>query len=204
MKKMIALVLALVCVLGLSSCSRGEEKKPENQVLSLSFELDGKIHTYNIEYDSDNRIVKVDNTDYYGFLEDGELITDVAILDTELTDYFVRNGGTAKRLDLTELQGKYPQFFNASTDGGLTVYVWQTAEDRYLCYLANTAMEAISDNSFCYEVGATIPEMRMILTTYDIEQKDITVQPVTNPLSSYYYEIDEEYRATIKELFWKD
>ena len=204
MKKLIALVLALVCVLGVGSCSQGEEKKPENQVLSLSFELDGKIHTYNIEYDSDNRIVEVDNTDYYGFLEDGELITDVAILDTELTDYFVRNGGTAKRLDLTELQGKYPQFFHVSTDGGLTVYVWQTAEDRYLCYLANTAMEAISDNSFCYEVGATIPEMRMILTTYDIEQKDITVQPVTNPLSSYYYEIDEEYRATIKELFWKD
>ena len=75
----------------------GELKnKFENQVLSLSFELDGKIHKYNIEYDSDNIIVKVDNTDYYEFLEDGELITDVTILDTELTDYFVKNGGKSK------------------------------------------------------------------------------------------------------------
>lgn len=75
----------------------GELKnKFENQMLSLSFELDGKIHKYNIEYDSDNIIVKVDNTDYYEFLEDGELITDVTILDTELTDYFVKNGGKSK------------------------------------------------------------------------------------------------------------
>lgn len=96
MKKLIALVLVLVCVLGLTACSQGEEKEFENQVLSLSFELNGKTHTYNIEYDSDNIIVKVDNTDYYEFLEDGELITDVTILDTELTDYFVRNGGKSK------------------------------------------------------------------------------------------------------------
>ena len=97
MKKLIALLLVLVCVLGLTACSEVEEKKFENQVLSLSFELNGKTHTYNIEYDSDNIIVKVDNTDYYEFLEDGELITDVTILDTELTDYFVRNGGTSNK-----------------------------------------------------------------------------------------------------------
>ncbi|MBR2876572.1 MAG: hypothetical protein IKC01_05495 [Clostridia bacterium] len=97
MKKLIALLLTLVCVLGLTACSEVEEKKFENQVLSLSFELNGKTYTYNIEYDSDNIIVKVDNTDYYEFLEDGELITDVTILDTELTDYFVRNGGTSNK-----------------------------------------------------------------------------------------------------------
>lgn len=65
-------------------------------------------------------------------------------------------------------------------------------------------MEAISDNSFAYDVGASIAEMRAILTTYDIDRKDITVQPVINPLSSYYYEIDDAYRAKVKELFWKD
>ena len=96
MKKIIAIVLVLTCLLGLVACSNGEEKKIDNQVLSLSFELNGKVHKYNIEYDSDNIIVKVDNTDYYEFLEDGELITDVTILDTELTDYFIRNGGKSK------------------------------------------------------------------------------------------------------------
>ena len=46
--------------------------------------------------DTKNNIVKVDNTDYYNFLEDGELITDATILDTELTDYFARNNGSCK------------------------------------------------------------------------------------------------------------
>ena len=105
-------------------------------------------------------------------------------------------------VNLSQLKEKYPQFFNVSTDGGLTVYVWQMSANNYSCYLANTSMEAITDNSFAYNVGATIPEMRAILTTYDIEQKDITVQPVINPLSSYYYEINDAYRSKVKEMFW--
>ena len=105
--------------------------------------------------------------------------------------------------NIGQLKEKYPQFFNVSTDGGLTVYVWQMSKDNYSCYLANTSMEAISDNSFAYDVGTTIAEMRTISTTYDIDQKDITIQPVINPLSSYYYEIDDAYRAKIKELFWQ-
>lgn len=95
MKKFITVLLTLVCILGMIACSQ-EEKATENQVLKLSFELNNESHTYTIEYDSDNNIVKVDNTDYYEFLEDGELITDVTILDTELTDYFIRNGGSSK------------------------------------------------------------------------------------------------------------
>lgn len=107
-------------------------------------------------------------------------------------------------VNLSQLKEKYPQFFNVLTDGGLTVYIWQMSANNYSCYLANTSMEAISDNSFAYDVGVSIAEMRTILTTYDIDQKDITIQPVINPLSSYYYEIDDAYRAKVKEMFWKD
>ena len=102
------------------------------------------------------------------------------------------------------LKVKYPQFFNVSTVGGLTVYIWQMSKDNYSCYLANTSMEALSDNSFAYDIGASISEMRAILTTYDIDRNDITIQPVRNPLSSYYYVIDTAYRTKVKELFWKD
>lgn len=104
--------------------------------------------------------------------------------------------------NLSQLKEKYPQFFNVSTDGGLTVYIWQMSANNYSCYLANTSMEAISDNSFAYDVGASIAEIRAILTTYDIDQKDIVLYPVNNPLSSYYYEIDDDYRARVKEMFW--
>lgn len=37
------------------------------------------------------------------------------------------------------LKVKYPQFFNVSTDGGLTVYIWQMSANNYSCYLANTS-----------------------------------------------------------------
>ncbi len=106
--------------------------------------------------------------------------------------------------DIEQLKIKYPLFFNVSTAGGLTVYIWQMSKDNYSCYLANTSMEAISDNSFAYDVGASIAEMRAILTTYDIDRNDITIQPVRNPLSSYYYEIDNAYRKKVKDWFWKD
>ena len=105
---------------------------------------------------------------------------------------------------IEQLKTKYPQFFNVSTDGGLTVYIWQMSANNYSCYLANTSMEVISDNSFAYDVGASISEMRAILTAYDIDRNDITIQPVRNPLSSYYYEIDNAYRKKVKDLFWND
>ena len=105
-------------------------------------------------------------------------------------------------ISVEKLKEKYPQFFNVSTDGGLTVYVWQQAENDYRCYLANTFSEAISDNGFAYETGATIPEMRAILTAYDIKKENISIHPVKNPLCSYSYTIDDEYRERIKTLFW--
>ena len=100
------------------------------------------------------------------------------------------------------LREKYPQFFNVSTDGGLKVYIWQMAENDYRCYLVNRGIDMFADQSFAFEVGAAIAEMRGILTTYDVEQKDIVIHPVKNPLSSYYYEIDDTYRTNIEKLFW--
>lgn len=116
---------------------------------------------------------------------------------------YTENGlNSVDDVSLEKLREKYPQFFNVSTDGGLTVYVWQTAEDDYRCYLANTFTEAIADNSFAYETGASIAEMRTILTTYDVKKEDIVIQPVKNPLCSYSYNINNEYKEITKRLFW--
>ena len=123
--------------------------------------------------------------------------------------YFAENaspdGGADKNTstDISILRNKYPHFFDVSTDGGLTVYVWQMAEENYRCYLANTSMEAISDNSFMYSTdeSASVDEMKAILTERMVNQKDITVQGVINPLSSYYYELDEAYQKKVKALF---
>lgn len=102
------------------------------------------------------------------------------------------------------LKAKYPQFFNVSTDGGLKVYIWQMSKSNYQCYLVNRGIDMFADQSFAFEVGATIAEMRAILTTYDIDPNDITIHPVNNPLSSYYYEITDAYRSEVTELFWSE
>ena len=104
---------------------------------------------------------------------------------------------------LEQLRQTHAHFFNVPTEGGLTVYVWEMAKGIYECHLANTARESITDQSFAYSVGpATVEEMKAILSTYDVEKKDITIQPVISPWSSYIYEIDEAYTAKIKALFW--
>jgi len=77
------------------------------------------------------------------------------------------------------------------------------AEGSYSCYLVNSAEEAIVDNSFAYDIGTSIDEMKVILNTYEIDQEDVTIQPITNPLSSYCYEINDDYRLEIKKLFWE-
>ena len=50
--------------------------------------------------------------------------------------------------------------------------------------------------------GATIEEMKDILSAYGIGKKSVIIYPVRNPVSSYWYEIDDEYRAKIEAMFW--
>ena len=105
---------------------------------------------------------------------------------------------------INELRYKYPQFFDVSTDGGLTVYIWQMSEENFRCYLVNTVHAALTDKSFICDDkdSCTIAEMRAILSSYDINHEDVTVESVINPISSYFYEIDEQYREFTENLFW--
>ena len=103
--------------------------------------------------------------------------------------------------DLKTLQTAYPQFFGLPAENGLTVYVWQMAEDSYRCHLTNVVIDALSDRSFIFKVGATVPEMKTILSSYDLKKEDVEIKAVVNPLSSYYYEIDDDYVEKIKNLF---
>lgn len=102
---------------------------------------------------------------------------------------------------LSRAREKYPQFFNVDTSAGLIVDVWQMRAGDCRCYLTSAALDAVSDNSFAYDVGVSIPEMRAILSTYDIPEKDIAIRAVQNPLSSYAYTIDEQYKAQLQLLF---
>lgn len=91
-------------------------------------------------------------------------------------------------IDMDSLRVKYPEYFDLSTFKGLELYVWQTAPDSYSCGL----MLGTNRNKTLEELinlkGASIAEMRAILSTYDIDEKDVIIIPWQNPVSSYIAE----------------
>lgn len=117
-------------------------------------------------------------------------------------DYYSRTPDAeipeGERREITALRSQYPAYFGLDTSKGLKVYVWQMSNDGYSCALLKG-----SDNKTDVEIsgmkGTTIEEMLLILSTYDVPKKDIEIIPFRNPLSSYWYEIDEAYT---EKLVW--
>lgn len=124
--------------------------------------------------------------------------------------------------ELVPLYNKCPAYFNLPTDEGLTVLVWSFGKGAYSCGLTTGTYE-YSSNKTAFTgkyigkdelssvtlsnktIGlsfqnASIEEMKKILATYQSDVK-ISIVPAYNGLSSYMYEIDDEYIAAINKLF---
>lgn len=106
---------------------------------------------------------------------------------------------------IEELKALYPDFF--SIDGtpfkGIEVYVWQMSEDSFSCGLMfgtnrNKTAEEIWE---LQERALSVDEVNAILDEIGVEKSYVIVYPVIQPVSSYYYEIDDEYRETVSKLF---
>jgi beta-lactamase regulating signal transducer with metallopeptidase domain len=104
--------------------------------------------------------------------------------------------------DLEALREEYPEYFGLSAFKGLELYVWQLGPGVLRCGL----LEGTNRNKTSEEIrslrGTTPEEMKLILSTYDIPAENIAVLPFLHPVSSYVYEIDEEYREQLRELFF--
>ena len=105
-----------------------------------------------------------------------------------------------ERKEIAVLREKYPEYFGLDTSKGLKVYVWQMAEPSYSCALISGTDGRSETEIGIQSKGATIEEMRLILSTYELEEKEIEVVPFHNPISSYWYEIDKAYTARVKWL----
>ena len=105
---------------------------------------------------------------------------------------------------LHPLYAKYPEYFNLDTIKGLEIYVWQMAGNLYHCGILSgtNRMKTQEEIQNLMGNGATIEEMKEILCAYEIEKESVIIYPVHNPVSSYWYEIDDEYRAKIEAMFW--
>ena len=115
-------------------------------------------------------------------------ITNPSVAEELLLDFnFTAKTGVGE-INMDSLRVKYPEYFELSTFKGLELYVWQMAPDSYSCGL----MLGTNRNKTLEELinlkGASIAEMRAILSTYDIDEKDVIIIPWQNPVSSYIAE----------------
>lgn len=106
--------------------------------------------------------------------------------------------------DTKTLRKKYPMYFDLAIDSGLCVYIWQMAKDSYSCALlsGNKYPHTQEDLWDYHRSGASIDEMRAIVSSYGLDRDMVSVIPIQMWHSSYAYTIDEEYTRQLEALFW--
>lgn len=109
--------------------------------------------------------------------------------------------------EFTELEKLWvtcPQYFQLPTDKGLEVYIWQMAKGSYSCVLVPGSNLGYTEQEI-YELPAlTMEQMRLVLSTYNIDRSKIVLQPIRVLYSSYWYEIDDDYCAELERRFWSE
>ena len=103
----------------------------------------------------------------------------------------------------TNLQKRFPEYYNLDTSEGVTVYVWQAEDGEYRCGAVSginriTKFEEISKIA---SNSTTIDEMKTILASYNIDKGYIMVYHIE--IMSSYYEVIEDYNE-IRDIFWGD
>jgi len=102
---------------------------------------------------------------------------------------------------LEQLRREYPQCFGLSTAKGLEVYIWQMAPESYECALLPGRNLKYTDTELMRQTPVPIAQMRAIVDSYGLPESEVTVHAWQNPYSSYYYEVNEEYREKLREMF---
>ena len=110
-------------------------------------------------------------------------------------------------VDIETLKTKFPMYFYLPTSNGLEVYIWQMSEDSYSCGLLPGNNRDYPPEELWNLTPTSLIEMKAIVFCYlssHIDRSDITICPIKNPISSYAYNIDDEYRENLSKLFWSD
>ncbi len=106
--------------------------------------------------------------------------------ESQIYAFGVRFGDENSALDA--LKEAVPEYFDLDDTNGLDVYVWQMAAGSYdfaLLPHTDTPREGSAVMELMGLIGVNADQMRMILSTYAVEQEKIHVIVWQNPLSSY-------------------
>lgn len=108
-------------------------------------------------------------------------------------------------VDLDALREEHPEYFSLNAEDGLTVYIWQLAARSYSCALYEGKLEQEErPEIFGQKVATTIPEMKAILSTYNVEKDKISLVYGSVLYSSYIGCSDRGHIANLSILFELD
>ena len=106
------------------------------------------------------------------------------------------------QIDMNKLKEEYPEYFNMSYSNGIEIYVWQMAEECYRCGMIEVNGNRTSDEIYALQSKAlSVEETKAILAEIGASKDDIIIVPISQPYSSYFYEIDEAYKDKVIKLF---
>lgn len=110
---------------------------------------------------------------------------------------------TSNLVDMDDLKKRYPEYFELVDFKGIEVYVWQMAENSYCCGMMSGTNRNKTDEEIwgLQEKSLSVEETKAILNEIGVEGSDIIVIPITQPYSSYMYEIDDVYKENVSNLF---
>ena len=157
---------------------------------SVSYTLEDRgTYDYTLRLNGGNGGLYVDQKKYGSdeFVSTGLL----ALEGGSLRIVRVETNFTEQATNEQELRDKYPEYFGLDAKNGLDVYVWQLAEGSYSFGLLHhtEAQRPWVSYELLNLVGTDADEMRLILSTYDIDESDIAIIPWQNPISSYIADV---------------
>ena len=111
-------------------------------------------------------------------------------------------GGTVQ--SDTDLKTKFPEYYDQETFKGLEVYLWQETDGGYKCRLLMGTNRNKTDEEIIALTnnGATIEEMKVILSSYSINDDMIAIIPIR--ISEASYEIMDSDFESVRKMFWGD
>lgn len=111
-------------------------------------------------------------------------------------------GGTVQ--SDTDLKTKFPEYYDQETFKGLEVYLWQETDGGYKCGLLMGTNRNKTDEEIIALTnnGATIEEMKVILSSYSINDDMIAIIPIR--ISEASYEIMDSDFESVRKMFWGD
>lgn len=101
-----------------------------------------------------------------------------------------------------DLQTKFPEYYNLDTFKGIEVYLWQNDNDEYLCgaMIGTNRNKIFAEISALANNGATVEQMKTILSSYNIDNDNIIIIPIS--INTTDFEIKTDEFASINEVFW--